>query len=400
MIEKSFMFQQILMKGEEVSKWQAQEEAPLELRLIDKTLARALSRIWKLRSEHILKLDDNFPIHDSTYSMQSIVVRSPRHVSFQPVLRFTYRVRYNTNGPKSSLEVTKASQGIPSWSPSLDSETINLSTKADSWSNSAEEQGNHSLSPESIEQCLNIKDLKAYLKANLLSRAPVEHVDYLTPTSTNLLKHTISSFFPGTLAVSLIENRTLLPGHHLVYFPTAIPTDVLLPDGTDALHSPGPPFMRRLWAAGSIELEQDSKNQLELSGESAFCRESIVDVDMKGTRMDEKVVVWIERKYGLSKYRSRYAQNREEWDLHQADLEAISSKQSRHAEDQKSGATKEAKLKWWPVVERRKLVFLREKSDLGASISPINPENQHEAGQTTTSEGMHISFLNRYRSLT
>jgi hypothetical protein len=224
------------------------------------------------------------------------------------------------------------------------------------------------LSPvsKSAAECSDIEELKAFIKGDLLSRPLLEHGDYLTPTSTNLLSKTIASLTTPNPNESFPQPY-LPEGHHLVYFPTAIPTNDLLPDGTDSLHFPGPPFMRRLWAGGSLAIDQGARTELALTGEPAFCQESIVGVDVKGTWGDEKVIVEIERKYGLSKYRSHYTLNKKDWE------------------------TQKDEWKQWPVVERRKLVFLREKSKEREGSEQNRPELLPEAGRNS-SEGMQSSF--------
>ena len=57
--------------------------------------------------------------------------------------------------------------------------------------------------------------------------------------------------------------KTPIPqGHHLVYFPPPVPDRSLLPDGTDSLHSPGAPFIKRLWGGGSLVFNQEERLQL------------------------------------------------------------------------------------------------------------------------------------------
>jgi hydroxyacyl-ACP dehydratase HTD2-like protein with hotdog domain len=87
-------------------------------------------------------------------------------------------------------------------------------------------------------------------------------------------------------------------GYHLIYFPPQIPESLLLPDGTDPLQSPGTPWVRRLWAGGSVEWNPDPARTLRLRGQRAVCIENITDVVMKGKGDAEKVFVTIERRVG------------------------------------------------------------------------------------------------------
>lgn len=81
--------------------------------------------------------------------------------------------------------------------------------------------------------------------------------------------------------------------HHLVYFPPDLPLSSLHHDGTDPLHSPGPPFTRRMWAGGTIDY---SASWLGLNDASAFCLERITDLTIRGQEGQEKAVVRIERR--------------------------------------------------------------------------------------------------------
>lgn len=91
------------------------------------------------------------------------------------------------------------------------------------------------------------------------------------------------------------------PGHHLVYFPPQVTISDLLPDGTDILHTPGPPFNRRVWAGGRITFpgpNGHAKN-LQFDGQRAVCVEKIDNVDVRGPKGDEKIFVTIDRRFTL-----------------------------------------------------------------------------------------------------
>ncbi|KAF7904546.1 hypothetical protein EAF00_001880 [Botryotinia globosa] len=106
--------------------------------------------------------------------------------------------------------------------------------------------------------------------------------------------------YTTTLGHECSEVALLPQSHHLVYFSPQIPHDALLPDGTDPLQSPGPPFARRMWAGGSLVFNTTSGEQLRLGNMRAACIERIVDVSVKGREGDEKVYVNIERRVGLA----------------------------------------------------------------------------------------------------
>lgn len=104
-----------------------------------------------------------------------------------------------------------------------------------------------------------------------------------------LLNNTLFGFVPEEANYA---PHTLPRGYHLVYFAPATPSSSLLPDGTDPLHSPGPPYTRRMWAGGDIEF---SVADTKFTNGPLRCSESITDVEIKGTAGAEKVFVNIQR---------------------------------------------------------------------------------------------------------
>lgn len=110
-----------------------------------------------------------------------------------------------------------------------------------------------------------------------------------------LLAETLRDFLPESPIYdnSQLQSRIIPFAHHVVYFPPPAPLSSLLPDGTEPLHSPGPPFHRRMWAGGSINLKT-YKDSLK-TGIDAVCQESIRDVTIKGREGEEKIYVTIER---------------------------------------------------------------------------------------------------------
>lgn len=149
----------------------------------------------------------------------------------------------------------------------------------------------------------------ANIRYELLSRPPKTYYDYLTPTNSHLLNVTLADQLPPPArpypypppATSDLDHWTLtriqkppkpaapLPrGHHLVYFPPTHPTSALLPDGTDTDHWPGAPFVRRLWAGGSLHFahaaDDAAAEQLRLDGRRAVCVEEVEDVRLTWAR--------------------------------------------------------------------------------------------------------------------
>lgn len=114
--------------------------------------------------------------------------------------------------------------------------------------------------------------------------------DYGSPTPSRLLRSTLVDLFGGQ-GKSVGGVSRLLPGYHLVYFPPPTNLSSLLPDNTDPLHSPGPPFTRRMWAGGDLTFD----GTLALRLGNMVCREFITDVHIKGAEGEEKVFVTIKR---------------------------------------------------------------------------------------------------------
>jgi hydroxyacyl-ACP dehydratase HTD2-like protein with hotdog domain len=143
---------------------------------------------------------------------------------------------------------------------------------------------------------IDFSKLEAALKEREL---PVIY-DTLSPQPSYLLNQSLKDFLgdsPPFARAPAYKRVHLPPGHHLVYFPTPTTASQLLPDGTDALHSPGPPFTQRLWAGGRVQfLDPD---QLRLDSREAALVERIQDVRVTGEQGSEKVFVGIERRIGM-----------------------------------------------------------------------------------------------------
>lgn len=126
--------------------------------------------------------------------------------------------------------------------------------------------------------------------------------DYLSPRPSYLLNRTLQDFLPSppehfsvpTRLPSTLYRRPLPPSHHLVYFVTPSVASELLPDGTDLWHSPGDPWVRRMWAGGKIRFPAEGGPMLD--GGRAVCVEGIRDVHIKGSAGEDKIFVGIERR--------------------------------------------------------------------------------------------------------
>lgn len=128
----------------------------------------------------------------------------------------------------------------------------------------------------------------------------------MSPTNSTLLSIALADFVPescqppawraGARGVEGVGPGAdeLPPGHHLVYFPLQKTASALCRDGTDPLHSPDGPFVRRMWAGGSVEFRDDD---FRLDSQPVVCRECIDDVAVKGPEGQEKIFVDVLREY-------------------------------------------------------------------------------------------------------
>lgn len=195
--------------------------------------------------------------------------------------------------------------------------------------------------------------LQSSLKHELSSRKPNLIFDYIVPTPSHLLNVTLADFlpsscYPGEFSKHDLELPSigLLPhGHHLVYFSPQVPGSQLLPDGTDPLQSPGEPFVRRMWAGGSLQFNNnDPSCQLSFSGKRIYCKELISDVVVKGDELEEKIFVTIQREIGSKPHSITPPLELP------ADVESIRS----------------VETKPWALLETRNLVFMRQKTAIAA----------------------------------
>ncbi|KAK0710970.1 HotDog domain-containing protein [Lasiosphaeris hirsuta] len=133
--------------------------------------------------------------------------------------------------------------------------------------------------------------------------------DTLSPTPSHLLTLALADHLPPSLSPSPTTPShvgplasyppppptTPLPqGHHLVYFPIQVPPSRLQPDGTDPDHGPGAPFVRRMWAGGSVVFSRGWERVLRLDGRRAVCVETVGAPVLRA----DKVLVEVRRRYG------------------------------------------------------------------------------------------------------
>ncbi|KAI9677639.1 MAG: hypothetical protein M1817_006594 [Caeruleum heppii] len=192
------------------------------------------------------------------------------------------------------------------------------------------------------------------LRHELLNRRLPLIYDYLSPQPSHLLSLSLADFLPAVTPTSSLvlpstKVRTPLPqSHHIIYFPPQVPSSHLLPDGTDPLQSPGPPFVRRMWAGGEVTFHP--RQEIHLDGSRAVCVERISDVNVKGSREgEEKIFVGIERRIGVV-----------DEDIPEEDVRERFPKMKGQG-DSVTREGNDRALENAAIVERRTLVFMRDR---------------------------------------
>ncbi|KAK2069223.1 hypothetical protein P8C59_003820 [Phyllachora maydis] len=160
-------------------------------------------------------------------------------------------------------------------------------------------------------------------RQRVAQRAPKVIYDHLSPTHSRLLDLALAPHLPAECQSSAAGPDTadgawdddgpvaaLPPGHHLVYFPRQVgPPDGLMPDGTDRDHWPGGPFVRRMWAGGSVRWRHgvQAGAAMRLDGSPAWCVETVGEPVWKEGKGpgDDKVFVDVMRRYGPARHQDR-----------------------------------------------------------------------------------------------
>ena len=214
------------------------------------------------------------------------------------------------------------------------------------------------------------------LRAEMVRRPRRSTYDFLYPTHNHLLNLALFDALPvearaGSISAkpkqysglgtgNMEDLRFMLPArlqrgsgapvlphaHHLVYFPLQRPSSLLLPDGTDPGQSPGPPFVRRMWAGGFLRWKYPQR--LQIDGRRIVCIERI-DPDtlrVRGALGHERVFVDVWRKYGSMEA--------------EADSQGFDERTFKDLEDQ---IEKDPALE-----ERRTLVFMRARDDVPEGV--------------------------------
>ncbi|KAF2680145.1 hypothetical protein K458DRAFT_407471 [Lentithecium fluviatile CBS 122367] len=96
------------------------------------------------------------------------------------------------------------------------------------------------------------------------------------------------------------HEKTPSVGNHLIFFNAMTTTGKLRPDGTDALHSPGHAFNRRMWTGGNLRVNRATYFDPEVGyrrDAECVCIERIKDVHLRGEGDTAKIFVTIERRF-------------------------------------------------------------------------------------------------------
>lgn len=244
------------------------------------------------------------------------------------------------------------------------------------------------------------------LREEMLKRELPKHHDTIDKGQGLQLYATLHDFFPKTWHTVFAPGPTSpkLPpvsvGNHLIHFNPAPHNGLLLPDGTDTFHSPRGPFVRRMWAGGSLRINRSlyfDSNGGWKEGQKCICVERIKDVRLHGQDATAKIFVTIERRFARKDQLTSSIQR--------AKGSFSNGSSSRPADH--FGA--QVDLDGWGdafMVEERNLVFMRERStaeleDIKAGKmtptrylnSPGTPEFSHALTPTS-------AMLFRFSSLT
>jgi len=135
----------------------------------------------------------------------------------------------------------------------------------------------------------------------MLQRDVIHLPEFIATPHEFKLSQSITGFLPQEWCYAPGVRSRMVPfGHHLIWFNPAVRTTELLPDGTDASQSPGGPWVRRMWAGGSIQVRPDEyydrnrgfRVEFPMSG-----TEHIKHVRLHGEGDTAKIFVTIERRF-------------------------------------------------------------------------------------------------------
>ncbi|KAK4448539.1 hypothetical protein QBC34DRAFT_300863 [Podospora aff. communis PSN243] len=142
-------------------------------------------------------------------------------------------------------------------------------------------------------------------------RKPKLLFDTISPMNSHLLDLALADHLPpdpmfdkkkaSARWTSLQDYGPIPDGHHLLYFPIQATKSGLMRDGTDPDHSPGAPFVRRMWAGGAIQFHKPINFPEPHKFLRGWCLETVGEPRLKLGREegDEKVFVTVQRQYGI-----------------------------------------------------------------------------------------------------
>lgn len=139
------------------------------------------------------------------------------------------------------------------------------------------------------------------LRTQMLQRDVSYISEDITAQHEHRLARTLLGFLPAEWCRAPSFKKPVLPvGHHVIWFNMAAPSLELLPDGTDDYHSPGDPWVRRMWAGGSVQVKPSEyfhKKHGFALGTAIAGAERIKDVQLRGKDDAAKIFVTIERRF-------------------------------------------------------------------------------------------------------
>lgn len=192
----------------------------------------------------------------------------------------------------------------------------------------------------------------------MLQRDVTCALENITAQPEHRLSNTLVGYLPQDWCRPPVFTNPVLPvGHHLIWLNPALPTGQLLPDGTDASHSPGGLWVRRMWAGGSLHLKPDiyfhAKHGFTIDTVIAGA-ERIKDVRLRGEGDAAKLFVTIERRFArLDTLYSSYASAHSDSErIDGANVQTHFKQQLRDDEEWGDALFK----------EERTLVFLKERT--------------------------------------
>jgi hydroxyacyl-ACP dehydratase HTD2-like protein with hotdog domain len=187
------------------------------------------------------------------------------------------------------------------------------------------------------------------VRNDLLSRPSHQHREDLDLTHYGQFNKTLAGFAPPTTVYRANSKTQISLAELVTRFNSRVQSSNLLGDGTDRLHHPGEPWMRRMWAGGAVNIRHGLKLGSRTGSlapfrlqETVVCVERIKDVRLQDTGDEAKIFVTIERRFALKDVKDNESEGT---------LSADDSKQMVSDSDWSDSLVK----------EERSLVFMKAK---------------------------------------